>query len=92
LLKISFSTKLITLNLRPVSHAGEGTEVAKEKEYFPNFLYTDSSPKSTETNRAAQDREEIKHDDTGTFRRYLKLADQLLSTDKKDDDPGSSAA
>jgi hypothetical protein len=66
--------------------------LAKETKYFPDFLYRPSTPKSAENNTNAQDREETKNDDTGTFRRYLKLADQLLSTDKKDDDPGSSAA
>lgn len=48
------------------------------------------SQQEAETDPAAQ--EEIKIDDTGTFKRYLRLADQLLSTDSEDDDPGSSAA
>lgn len=55
----------------------------KQKEHLP-----EPSDKSKETNTA----NEVKNDDTGTFRRYLRLADQLLSTDKIDKDPGSSAA
>lgn len=46
------------------------------------------SDKGKETNTA----NEVKNDDTGTFKRYLRLADQLLSTDKGDPGSGSSAA
>ena len=46
------------------------------------------SEKGKETNTA----HEVKNDDTGTFKRYLRLADQLLSTDKPDPGSDSSAA
>ena len=55
----------------------------KQKEHPP-----EPSDKGQETNPA----HEVKSDDTGIFKRYLRLADQLLSTDKTDKDPGSSAA
>jgi hypothetical protein len=55
----------------------------KQKEHPP-----EPSEKGQETNPA----HEVKNDDTGTFKRYLRLADQLLSTDNTDKDPGSSAA
>lgn len=65
--------------------------MSKEAKYLPDFLHGTSIWKNAETGAGARDLNEIKNDDTGTFKRYLKLADQLLSTDKKDDDPGSSA-
>ncbi|HEV3036261.1 MAG TPA: hypothetical protein VHA33_00480 [Candidatus Angelobacter sp.] len=54
-----------------------------EKEHLPEPF---GKPQDTDTAR------EVKQDDTGTFKRYLRLADQLLSTDKTDTDPSSSAA
>ncbi|HEV2987274.1 MAG TPA: hypothetical protein VG759_02445 [Candidatus Angelobacter sp.] len=49
-------------------------------------------PVPFEKGRATDTAHEVKQDDTGTFKRYLRLADQLLSTDKNDKDPNSSAA
>jgi hypothetical protein len=68
----------------------EGIELEKEKEHPPDSLHSAPAQKSTETGTNAH--QEIKNDDTGTFKRYLRLADQLLGADKKDNDPGSSAA
>jgi hypothetical protein len=65
-------------------------KLEKAKKHPPGLLHPEPAQKSVETDTTAH--EEIKNDDTGTFRRYLRLADQLLSTDKKDNDPGSSAA
>jgi hypothetical protein len=63
-------------------------KLEKEKEHPPRWSPPAPAEKSTETNTV----EEVKSDDTGTFKRYLRLADQLLSTDETDKDPGSSAA
>ena len=91
--KTSVSNRLIRIDFTS-STAGLEKEqkLSNETKYLPDFLHTSSIQKSAETGTVAQDHDEIKNDDTGTFKRYLKLADQLLSTDKKDDDPGSSAA
>jgi hypothetical protein len=62
----------------------------KEKEHSPGSLHPAPAQKGTGISTDA--RQEIKNDDTGTFKRYLRLADQLLGADKKDDDPSSSAA
>lgn len=62
----------------------------KEKEHSPGSLHPMPAQKGIETGTDAH--QEIKNDDTGTFKRYLRLADQLLGADKKDDDPSSSAA
>jgi len=53
---------------------------------------TEHPPEPSDKGKETDTAKEVKNDDTGTFRRYLRLADQLLSTDKKDKDPGSSAA
>jgi len=66
-------------------------KLEKEKENPPGFLSQPTpAEKAAETKTSAH--EEVKNDDTGTFKRYLRLADQLLSTDKNGSDPGSSAA
>ncbi len=90
--KICFSNRLINTSFvvwYPSSKKEQKLE--KEKENPPGFL-SQSTPaeKAVETKTSAH--EEVKNDDTGTFKRYLRLADQLLSTDKKGNDPGSSAA
>jgi hypothetical protein len=62
----------------------KGQKLKKEKE---------NPPKPFEKTQETDTAHEVKQDDTGTFKRYLRLADQLLSTDKNDDkDPSSSAA
>lgn len=80
LLQLDSFSDLVTVHSER-SKKGEKLEKLKENPPGP-------SEKGKETNTA----NEVKNDDTGTFKRYLRLADQLLSTDKPDSGPGSSAA